>query len=406
MTDRQKSWAAYGLASLIILCATILGALRVLDASVVVALIGMALSGVGWYHAAGPGQAAIQPSLWFLLPFLSLGTPGCYNDGAPFFAINGLWSSRHIAPAATSITPITVTTGGASGFTYSGEAYDVACTVSGTVTLYPAVYSTALGWEVYQDFAYVIAASVATQATVTMPARTGTGLTWNAYMTGTGSVSGCTASGRSGPAPSRRSSSSSGGSGTVTSVDCGTGLTCTPDPIVGAGTIVPTFGTATGNVAQGGVVTGAACAYPTTFTFNNAGQVTACTAGSAPGGIFARTTGGAVGTLPQLTDNFLMAPGIASNAIEYFLTLATRSTTAQSLYCRVGTAPGGTATVIFTVRENAVDQTLTCTITGAATTCNNTLQTFTSVAGDRLSIKFVASNASLAADATCSFEEV
>ncbi len=51
--------------------------------------------------------------------------------------------------AATSITPITTIAGGASGFEYSGDAYDVACTVSGSVTLYPAVYdsnATPAGW--------------------------------------------------------------------------------------------------------------------------------------------------------------------------------------------------------------------------------------------------------------------
>lgn len=42
-----------------------------------------------------------------------------------------------------------------------------------------------------------------------------------------------------------------GSGGTVTSVDCQNGLTCTPDPIVGAGTIQPTYGTSANTVTQG-----------------------------------------------------------------------------------------------------------------------------------------------------------
>ena len=56
MSDAGKSRCAYGLAALTIVCATVLGALRVVPGSTVVALYGMAVGVVGSYHALAPGQ--------------------------------------------------------------------------------------------------------------------------------------------------------------------------------------------------------------------------------------------------------------------------------------------------------------------------------------------------------------
>lgn len=184
-----------------------------------------------------------------------------------------------------SITPITSLGAASSGLAYSGDSYEVACTISGTVVLYPVVHN-GTAWEgPYDGYGCTLTDSITTKGTCIFPARSGTGLTWNAFKTGSGTVSSCTASGRAGPVPSSRAIPSSGpGSGTVTSIDCETGLICTPDPITSTGTIAPDFGTATGKVVQGGVVSGASCAYPTSVTYNDAGQVTACTPGSAPSG--------------------------------------------------------------------------------------------------------------------------
>lgn len=56
-----------------------------------------------------------------------------------FWATALAWRPAY-RPLDVAITPITSTSGGASGFAYGGESYEVACAVSGEVTLYPAVY--------------------------------------------------------------------------------------------------------------------------------------------------------------------------------------------------------------------------------------------------------------------------
>lgn len=134
------------------------------------------------------------------------------------------------------------------------------------------------------------------------------------------------------------------------------------------------------------------------------GQVLAVASGTAAWTTVPHSTisGGGTGALGAATV-YLTAPGQTASATERFLTLATRATNSRNLYCFVGTAPGGADTVVVTARENASDMTLTCTITGAATTCNDTSNSFASVAGDRLSIKAV-SSAGTAADITCTFE--
>ena len=114
-------------------------------------------------------------------------------------------------------------------------------------------------------------------------------------------------------------------------------------------------------------------------------------------------SGGAT-TAIGIATAYLTAPGQTGSATEIYLALATRSLTVRNLYCFAGTAPGGVATVVLTVRKNASDQITTCPITGAGTTCNDTTNTFTVAAGDQLSIKAVSSGL-LAAGLTCSVEE-
>lgn len=123
------------------------------------------------------------------------------------------------------------------------------------------------------------------------------------------------------------------------------------------------------------------------------------------GSIVAHTahSGGGTGTLGAAT-KYLTAPGQAASSTEIYLGLARRSATARSLYCRLGTAPGGSDTVVFTVRAAGSDSAVTCTISAAATTCNSASLSASLSAGDRLSIKAV-SSAGTAAEATCSFEE-
>lgn len=102
---------------------------------------------------------------------------------------------------STPITPIVTTGAPSSGMIYSGAAYDVTCDISGSVTLYPAVHN-GTRWEVYQGYPQEMSDAIDTVATVTFPAYAGSSsLTWNAFKTGSGSVSSCMASGRAGAYP-------------------------------------------------------------------------------------------------------------------------------------------------------------------------------------------------------------
>lgn len=125
---------------------------------------------------------------------------------------------------------------------------------------------------------------------------------------------------------------------------------------------------------------------------------------SAGGLVYLSVTGGAWGALGAAT-NYATHPGNAVSAGEVELAIVPRAGTAQKMYCHIATAPGGADTVVITARKNAADQALTCTITGAATDCNDTTNTFAVVAADRLSMK-LASSAGTAATISCTFEVV
>ena len=118
--------------------------------------------------------------------------------------------------------------------------------------------------------------------------------------------------------------------------------------------------------------------------------------------VYGNYSGGGGGALGAAT-KYLTAPGQAPSATEIPLALATRAGTLRTLRCALDTAPGGADTVVATVRTAALDTTLSCTITGAATSCSDTLNLPSASAGQALSIKAV-SSAGVAADLTCSFE--
>lgn len=67
---------------------------------------------------------------------------------------------------------------------------------------------------------------------------------------------------------------------------------------------------------------------------------------------------------------------------------ASAAGTMTNLYCNVTTAPGIGNQWVVTLRKAGVSQTLTCTITGAATTCNDTTHSFSFAQGDLLSALF------------------
>lgn len=65
--------------------------------------------------------------------------------------------------------------------------------------------------------------------------------------------------------------------------------------------------------------------------------------------------------------------------------------TIRRLYIVTDVAPGAGQTFVFTLRKNAASQTLTATVADAATTANDTGNSFTGSAGDQISVQCVAS---------------
>ena len=112
--------------------------------------------------------------------------------------------------------------------------------------------------------------------------------------------------------------------------------------------------------------------------------------------------GGGAGALGAATV-YLRPPGVVATSTEYQLARATRGGAVRNLYCKLGTAPGGADTVIVTVRRDASDLAVTCTISGASTTCSDSATIVSVLAAENLSIKAV-SSAGTAADLTCSVE--
>lgn len=132
------------------------------------------------------------------------------------YLLTGMSPHRSVvAPmAGASITPITNVSGGASGISFSGDAYDVSCTASAaTGTMYPALYDGS-AWTIYYSYPCSYDGSVVTKVSCIFPARRSVGgevLTWNAFKTGSATLSSCTAQQRynGSPFPSAPSSASS-----------------------------------------------------------------------------------------------------------------------------------------------------------------------------------------------------
>jgi hypothetical protein len=75
--------------------------------------------------------------------------------------------------------------------------------------------------------------------------------------------------------------------------------------------------------------------------------------------------------------------------------LSPRPGTFKNFYAVVNSAPGGTATFVFTLRVNGASPSSgpTCTITGSATTCSDTTHTATITAGQTYDVLLATSAA-------------
>ena len=95
---------------------------------------------------------------------------------------------------------------------------------------------------------------------------------------------------------------------------------------------------------------------------------------------------------------------LIANATNYLLSNFTESTDENAiaflapivgilsnLVCYCATAPGGSETVVITVRKNTVDTTITGTITGAGTTATDITHTASLASGDKITFKVVTS---------------
>lgn len=105
--------------------------------------------------------------------------------------------------------------------------------------------------------------------------------------------------------------------------------------------------------------------------------------GSSGGGITAYL--GSVGFIGASTRFTPVSGSLASNTVETTLqSISPSAATMANLKVNIVTAPGGSDTIVYTLRVNTANSTLTCTITGAAKTCSDTTHSVNVASGDLL----------------------
>lgn len=101
--------------------------------------------------------------------------------------------------------------------------------------------------------------------------------------------------------------------------------------------------------------------------------------------------GGAINTIAGGGTGWV-GVGLQCTATESFCYLPQpQAGTISKFYINTSAAPVGVQTYTITMRKNATNQSVTCTITGAATSCNDTTNSFTVAAGDNVSVQIVLS---------------
>ena len=81
-----------------------------------------------------------------------------------------------------------------------------------------------------------------------------------------------------------------------------------------------------------------------------------------------------------------------ANASEFAIQVpAPSNVTIQNMYISLAIAPGAGSTATFTWRDNGSSEALACTVSGTATTCNDTTHSFKAAAGDLLDIQITVS---------------
>lgn len=157
-------------------------------------------------------------------------------------------------------------------------------------------------------------------------------------------------------------------------------------PYYSATTTIASSGALTAN---GVVLGGGAGATPTSTAVGTTGQVLTGVSASAPTWQSIRqalTVSGADGFAGGTTA-FMVNKGSTTEAV--VSTTIPVTGTFRNMYINVSTAPVGVQTVIATLRVNGSDTAVTCTITGAATSCSDTSNSAAVTAGQLWSIKVV-----------------
>lgn len=104
-------------------------------------------------------------------------------------------------------------------------------------------------------------------------------------------------------------------------------------------------------------------------------------------GTFYTSVGGCAFSISQTTENVVS-------------TIMAVSGNLKNLYVKMTTAPGGATNRVFALMVNGVATSLTCTVTGAATTGSDTSNSVAVVAGDQVSIRDITSGSAATAGLT------
>lgn len=121
--------------------------------------------------------------------------------------------------------------------------------------------------------------------------------------------------------------------------------------------------------------------------------------------------GGSTNAAIGAATKYLASPGVAVAAAQIPLYVAPQAATIRNLRAQLGTAPGGSDTVAFTVQKSSdngatwADTALTATISAAGKSASDVSDVVSIAAGDLLAIKVVSSGAT-AAFPSCSFQVV
>lgn len=334
--------------------------------------LALALFGVIGVVALMAPRPVVQPSP------LVVSVPA-YTPAAP---------PQSIQPMGISITPITTVAAGSSGLAFSGDAYDVSCTVSAaTGTLYPAMHD-GTAWTVYYAYPCALDGSVVTKATCIFPARRGAGLTWNAFKTGSATINACTAEQRY-----------TGGSTSAVPPTPASSSLSTPVSVANGGTAIASY-------ATGDILYASAGTTLSKLAIGSNGHVLTVASGvptwaAASGGSvrkeIAISWSGGFGITASQTDQYGIPPYTAGTGFtnDYpYVALRAGSLTGISIMLNTtSSVSGGSLTAKFFKNGSAVASAEAAITSGTSARATFSAGTYTVAAGDKMEIRWTTTGA-------------